>query len=265
MKKLVTLRSLAAIALALGTIAFNTHADGANGTTLAAIKTIGICDTADGQLIYGEISVWNEGVVDTVGLAISDVIQRKVGKNWVPVCTPTIGEPITEIPAGTTLDTATIYHYSCNLPAGTISPTDLIKNTASITILNHSGSLFKAKGPSPSATWNGEFHCLPPEGCVCPLSMGYWGNPDHGADTRIILAEGAQQDAKVRLANQYYAALDNIANGACLPADLDQTLADAAALLALDFSCPPGPPSANCSKAVLLAGLLEDWNTSCEE
>jgi hypothetical protein len=44
-----------------------------NGTTLAAVKTIDICDNGNGTWTYsGEIAIWNQGAIDTLGLAIDD-------------------------------------------------------------------------------------------------------------------------------------------------------------------------------------------------
>src|SRR5882724_2449986 len=89
-------------------------AAGSNGTTLAASKTIDICvlpglnDQGEVQWRYsGDVSVWNEGVVDTQNLTIIDTIQKKgSGSTWVDKYSAVLAPPGV-IPAGTTLATAT--------------------------------------------------------------------------------------------------------------------------------------------------------------
>ena len=207
-----------------------------SGTTLAAAKTIQICneENANGKwTIYGEISVWNAGVVATSGLSISDVIQIKVGSKFLPLCIPVIDfVPGTEIAAGTTLETATTFKYVGEIEPGSVLPTDIVKNTATITILNHSGSLGKAKGPSPSATWSGVFDC-PQVGCTCTYSQGYWGDKpgviwpagydrnapffNSGLTWQNMLDASGGGNGYYILARQYIAATLNIANGSCAP------------------------------------------------
>ena len=67
----------------------------ANGTTLAASKTLNICVKPDGSWQYsGEFSVWNSGAVLTQGFDALDCIQTKVGvsssqtpcQSCVPTC-----------------------------------------------------------------------------------------------------------------------------------------------------------------------------------
>jgi hypothetical protein len=129
---------------------------GQSGTTLAAVKTVGICSLPSGDWRYfGEISVWNTGAIDTVGLVITDTIQNKLNgpSTWVNRYTtttfdPPVTPPLTVIPAGTTLETATVFKYAIEgapLLAGDI------RNVAKLTITHHSGSNVP-KGPEPKAT-----------------------------------------------------------------------------------------------------------------
>jgi hypothetical protein len=274
MKKLFNilpiLTALAVMAVST-TPAFARPTPAQNGTTLAAYKTIDICDelNANGKwTVFGEIAVWNEGAVDTVGLAITDTVYIKVGSKFVVLCSATILDPITEIPAGTTLATATIFKYACEITAGSVLATDTVKNTANITILNHSGSLGTPKGPSPSATWTGVFFCPDDGGSGCTYTQGYWGNkpdviwpaPYDRAATFYLSGQTWQQvlDTPVnasqgyyQLAHQYIAAVLNVASGASVPTGVQTTLNLAAAWLAANN------PSA-CTGAGS-CGTQKDW------
>jgi hypothetical protein len=251
----------------------------ANGTTLAAYKTIDICNVpnANGNwTIYGEISVWNEGAIATVGLAIDDVVEIKVGKKFVILCNATILDPITEIAAGTTLATATVFKYACEIAPGSVSETDLIRNTANITIQNHSGNLGKAFGPSPKATWTDAFYCPEGSGDGCTFTQGFWGNKpdviwpapyDRAAafylsgqtwqevmDTPVNVSQGYYQ-----LAHQYIATVLNVANGASVPTGVQTTLDLALAWLTANA---PGACTANgsCGTQKAWAAILDSYN-----
>ncbi|MDH4232965.1 MAG: hypothetical protein OEW04_13170 [Nitrospirota bacterium] len=158
---------------------------GNNATTLAGYKTIDICvvdptDENPAGTIWrysGEIAVWNEGVLDTVGLNITDFIEYKPGNKWIKAYDMPVTpyDPILhfgEIPAGTTLTTATIFTYSYD--GAPLSGS--IRNNASITILNHSNFIGKPFGPNPKATYTG---LIPPPPCQvdlgCTYTQGYWG------------------------------------------------------------------------------------------
>ncbi len=153
---------------------------GNNATTLAGYKTIDICvvdPTADNPAgtiwrYSGEISVWNEGVIDTVGLNITDFIEYKPSNKWIKAYNmPVTPYPVGKIPAGTTLATATTFTYSFE---GAPLP-GVIRNNASITILNHSNYVGRPFGPNPKATYLG---LIPPPCQVdlgCTYTQGYWG------------------------------------------------------------------------------------------
>jgi hypothetical protein len=233
--------ALAAVAVITAMTVFSSVASGAtrsNGTTLAGYKTLDICAVNDTTWRYsGEISVWNEGAIDTVGLQIVDFVEYKTGTKFVKA----FDVPITysgEIAAGTTLLTATVFPYS--IDGAPLS--GVIRNNASITILNHSAHLNSRYGPNPKATYTGTVPpppCAPPAGCV--YTQGYWGNkPDvvwpspydrtatfylsgqtwqQVLDTPVNVSQGYYQ-----LAHQYIAALLNQANGAPVPSGIQDTL-----------------------------------------
>ncbi len=230
----------AAALLAVAPFATAAPPSASNGTTLAGYKTIDICLSADNQWVFsGLISVWNEGAINTIGLAITDTIQNKTGTKWVNQYSPTITLVPSVISAGTTLTTATVYPYTYT---GAALAGD-IRNVAKITITNHSGNLGKAFGPEPKATYSGS---NPPPPCLvtgggCTYTQGYWGNKpsvvwpspfDRTAlfylsgqtwqgvmDTPVNVSQGYYQ-----LAHQYIAAVLNQANGASVPQGVEDTL-----------------------------------------
>jgi hypothetical protein len=235
-----------------------------NGTTLAGYKTIDICSVDDTTWRYsGEISVWNEGVIDTQGLNITDFIEYKTGNKWIKAHDMTITpNPFGEIPAGTTLETATVFQYTYDGDPllGTI------RNNASITILNHSGSIGKAFGPNPKATYTGSMPPPPCEKpCGCVYTQGYWGNkpgvvwPDtYSRDTTFFLSEQTWQqvfdlavggNSYYNLAHQYMAAVLNKANGACVPDGVQTTLDDATTWFNLNApsACERTGPARPCA------------------
>ncbi len=158
-----------------------------NGTTLAAYKTLDICVVAPptpasaGLWRYsGEIAVWNDGAIDTQSFLITDNIQSKAfgssGQfvNTIPV---TAFDPLlTVIPAGTTQLTALTTAYSVDAAPLVDS---YIRNSAQLTITNHSGHIGVPFGPNPKFTYTGT---LPPPACDegnndgCTYTQGYWGS-----------------------------------------------------------------------------------------
>jgi hypothetical protein len=236
-----------------------------NGTTLAGYKTIDICSLPDGNWRYsGEIAVWNEGAIDTVGLSIADFIEYKTATKWIKAYDmPVTPNPFGEIPAGTTLETATVFQYTYDgAPlAGTI------RNNASITILNHSSSIGKPFGPNPKVTWSGEVKPCP-TGMGCTYTQGYWGNkPDvvwpapYSRDATFFLSGQTWQvvmDTPVnvsqgyyQLAHQYIAAVLNQANGAYVPQGIQDTLA-----LAFNWLKANGPSACTANGS---CGTQKDW------
>ena len=175
---------------------------------------------------------------NTEGLVITDFIENKTGKQFVKAFDVPI-KVVDEIIAGTSLDKATIFSYSVD--AAPLSGT--IRNNASLTITNHSGSLGTPFGPNPKATYTGT---IPPPACTpapagCTLTQGYWGNkpgviwPDPFSRTAtFFLSEQTWQqvlDTPVndspgyyQLAHQYIAAVLNQANGASIPSGVQDTL-----------------------------------------
>jgi hypothetical protein len=229
----------AVLPLLLAVQAGPAQAQGKNGTTLAAYKTIDICEVASGTWRYsGYIAVWNEGVIATKGLAITDTIQNKPANTWlfgynVPIAI------YAEIPAGTTLDTATIFPYSVDRA----SLTGTVRNVASVTITNHSGAT-GPKGPETKATFTGTIKPCAETGGGCAYTQGYWGSkpgvvwPYPYLRTNIFYRSGQtwQQvlDTAVnsapgyyQLAHQFIAATLNAANGASVPNGVATTLTTA--------------------------------------
>jgi hypothetical protein len=284
---LVCLAVAVAVTALLAPAMFAGKPDGdQSGTTLAAYKTIDICElrapgTIDGDdpglwRYSGEIALWNEGAVDTVGLEITDVIEYKVGnKPWktayvtLTIAPDDAGDTLV-IPAGTTMETAITIPYSYD--GAPLEGT--IRNKATITILNHSGSLGKPKGPEPKATWFGPIE--PCGGCnpdACTYTQGYWGNKPG-----VVWPEGYSRDAwfwyddltgegqtwqqvldaptggsgYYILAHQYIAAVLNKANGVCVPKGVQDTinLADA-------WFDTNGPSACDCKGSC--CGLQKDW------
>jgi hypothetical protein len=238
--------SLMALIAVLGLVALFTapamaQKPGKNGTTLAGYKTIDICELPDGNWRYsGEIAVWNDGAVATENFTIEDCIQNKTGAGQFVdrYCAASFDPPLTVIPAGTTQLTALTTKYTI---VG--APLDgYIRNRAQLTITNHSGSLGTPKGPEPKATWLGtEVPACPLEGqCGCTYTQGYWGSkpgviwPDgfdrnapfflSGLTWQQILDGVPGGNGYFILAHQYIPAVLNQANGACVPAGIQDTI-----------------------------------------
>jgi hypothetical protein len=213
------------------------QAQGKSGTTLAAYKTLDICAVDSQTWRYsGKIAVWNEGAVPTVGLAIVDTIQNKPGTVWqnaynVPIIVSG------EIPAGTTQDIATIYHYSVDL--GMLPGT--VRNVADVTITNHSGSTV-AKGPETKFTYTGTVTPCANTGGGCAYTQGYWGSKpgvvwpqpyDRNGNfylsgqtwQQVLDTAGNTAPGYYQLAHQFIAATLNVANGAYVPTGISTTLA----------------------------------------
>lgn len=247
------------------------------GTTLAAFKTIDICDLGNGIWRYsGEIAVWNEGAVDTVGFTINDWIEVKpyisTGSEWIKLGDVFVNYMPGEIPAGTTQETAIVFPYSVNLPA---YKDGYIRNNVQLTILNHSGSLGTPKGPNPKATYMGS---MPPPPCQvgpgCTYTQGYWKNhpeawpegysPDayfflSGQTWMQVLGTKPEGNGYYILAHQYIAAVLNIANGASVPHGVQETINSASEWLNTNTpSDCTGPGSCGLQKT--WAGVLDSYN-----
>lgn len=270
---LIAVLALVFIATVTTVVGLSVSAQKKSGTTLAASKTIDICDMGDGNWKYsGDISVWNEGAVATEGLAIQDCIQNKTGSGQF-VDTYCTNIPVfAQIPAGTTMLTATVFHFEIIAPALTGD----IRNVARITITNHSGSLGTPKGPEPKATWLGG---QPPPCYVpptCTYSQGYWGNKpgvvwpapyDRNADFFLsgqtwqqVMDTPTGGNGYYILAYQYIAAVLNQANGAAVPSGVQDTLNLAKAWF--ETSSPASCPKGNtCGIQKTWGGTLEDYNT----
>lgn len=267
-----------AVVAVMATAILNTPADAAgpkkNGTTLAASKTIDICEVDAYTWRYsGEISVWNDGVLDTQGLSIEDCIQFKPeGGQFVNTyCASGFDPAVQEIPAGTTQPNATTFAYS--IDADPLLDGD-IRNAASVTILNHSGSLGTAKGPQPKATWAGEVQpCNTDSGCA--LTQGFWKNHESdwpaGNDPnaefylsgqtwlQVLDTSPSVSQGYYQLAHQYIAAVLNQANGASVPSGVQDILT-----LAADFFATSAqsacPTAGSCGTQKTWAGILDDYN-----
>ena len=260
---------LALSGVALLSMAVPAWAAGQNGTTLAAVKTLGICTVDESTWRYfGEVAIWNEGAVATSGLLVEDHIQNKVAAGqfqntpYAVTFSPPANNSI--IPAGTIQGTATVFKYSVEGAA----LDGEIRNSAKVTILNHSGSLGVPKGPEVKATWTGGTPpaCEEPDGCA--YSQGYWGNkpgvqwPTPYARTAEFYLSGKtwqgvmDSPANVNggyyiLAYQFIAATLNNANGASLPSGVGTILDQASAWFS---SNSPTVCSAKGS-----CGIQKDW------
>jgi hypothetical protein len=273
-KKSLKIFQVAIVLCASLAIYDSAFAQGKNGTTLAAYKTVDICSVSSNPNIWrysGEISIWNQGAVDTVGLKITDFIQYKTGSDWQSGPTALNFEG-GEIPAGTTQATAITFPYSVE---GRALP-GTIRNVATITIMNHSGSLGTPKGPEPKATFIGEVKPCANAGGGCTYTQGYWGNKpgviwpspyirtnpfymsgqtwQQVMNTPVNLSQGYYQ-----LAHQYIAAVLNKANGAAVPDGVATTLDAAKDWLNLNapLTCTA---NGSCGVQKSWAKILDDYN-----
>jgi hypothetical protein len=308
MKKSVVFASC--ILMLMGVIAFGAlpaaAKGGQNGTTLAAYKTIDICevtppnqDGTGGIWRYsGEIAVWNQGAIDTSGFAITDCIQTKeAGGQYLDVpglCMTSFDPILHEIAAGTTQATADVYEYW--VEGAALDPV-YIRNSAYLTILNHSGNIGTPYGPNPKATWAGGY----PPPCLtacggCTYTQGYWenhpeswpsvfnpmgtfylatkevciqncgGSPkDDVYETQpatcldVLSTPVSESQGYYQLAHQYIAAVLNQASGACVPQGVQDTLVPAQQwLVSNDPSACTGPGSCGMQKD--WAAVLDDYN-----
>jgi hypothetical protein len=186
---------------------------GKNATTLAASKTLDICEVTPATSstpatwrYSGVVSVWNEGVLATEGLQITDCIQLWAGKkgfvDYAGTCDAFVNADNVQIPAGTTQPNATVFFYEAEAPAVTVD----VRNIARVKILNHSGSVGKPTGPEPKFTWAGGtvpscvvdcggpfVRCDVPRCSLfpgltpncnreCTYTQGYWGSGINGAN-----------------------------------------------------------------------------------
>ncbi len=247
---------------------------GQSGATLDASKTFDICSIDSTTWRYsGIISVWNSGAVSTIGLAINDFVESKVGggPDWtfgfiVPVAVSG------EIPAGTTEGTAVTFPYSIDAPAVVGS----IRNNLTVTILNHSGHLGVAFGPNPKVSFTGTI--LPcPTDLGCTYTQGYWGNKPgvvwpapYSRDAFFYLSgqtwQGVLDTAPsaspgyYQLAHQYIAAVLNIHKAehpAYVPSGIQDILNQAAVWFGANA------PSACTAKGS--CGLQKTWAATLDE
>jgi hypothetical protein len=147
---------------------------GSSGTSLLASKTAvltWVCENGEPRLhMVGTITITNSGAVATSGLTITDVVQWRDGtmNDWAQETTfPVATGPLA---AGETRN----YPYDVVI---TSRDDATYRNTANITITNHSGNLGTPFGPSPksSVSW----FAAPTDLCGqvggCTLTRGYWG------------------------------------------------------------------------------------------
>ncbi|HYJ78284.1 MAG TPA: hypothetical protein VEW03_01675 [Longimicrobiaceae bacterium] len=251
-----------------------------NGTTLAAIKTLDICRAPGGALVgSGEISVWNAGALATSGLAIWDRIQTKGASgqysDYVTVASFSPDPATTVIQPGTDISDpdhpATVFKYTVTFAPGATALS--YRNSARVTIMNHSGSLGRASGPEPKYTFTGTIQpCSVDLGCT--LTQGYWGTygPEQNPHTwpagfsrdapffnsgmtwqQVLDASPAGGNAYIILAHQYIASVLNQANGAAVPAGVQSSLTFAQTY----FSGATAPDKGTI---VTHATVLDDYN-----
>jgi len=212
--------------------------------------------------------VTNQGDVATVGLTIHDLLEHRVPPNWFTL----FNQPVTvsgQIPADTTV--AFPYSYDADALPTAVA----IRNTAIVTILNHSGHLGVPWGPNPKTDWEGEVQPCPAD-LGCTYTQGYWGNkpdvvwPDpYSRDATFFLSGQTWQqvmDTPVnvsqgyyQLAHQYIAAVLNKANGAYVPQGVQDTLNLAYAWLGATgpSACTGG---GSCGTQKDWAAILDQYN-----
>ena len=255
-----------------------------NGTTLAAYKTIDICTVNDTTWRYsGEISVWNEGAVDTQGFLITDWIQAKAfdaSGQFVNTIQVTAFDPVLAvIPAGTTQQTALTTKYTVD---GAPLVDSYIRNSAQLTITNHSGQLGQPFGPNPKATYTGP---LPPPACEgdndgCTYTRGYWTSKpgvvwpegfsrdelffNSGKTWQQVLETSAGGNGYYILAAQYIAAVLNqnkAIDPAVAPEGVQETIDLATAWFTASADATTAcPKPSSCGLQKTWAGVLDDFN-----
>lgn len=232
------------VALAAMTmLSIDAWAAGTSGSTLQASKTLDICDNGDGTWKYsGEVSVWNTGVNEALGLNIMDCLQYKTAtQSGQPQNVACLAVPLstTTIPGLTQEINALTFPY--DFTSVYTSPLDVsgtIRNSAQVNITNHSGG--QVTGPNPKYTWTGGTppSCNLPQPCGCTYTQGHWDNkPDvvwpAGGPQRtdpffnsgltyqqIMDTSDSGGNAYINLAHQYITAVLNVANGACEPSSV---------------------------------------------
>jgi hypothetical protein len=246
------------------------YSDGAiaqkNATTLAAYKTLDICAVDSTTWRYsGVVAVYNEGAVATQGLIIDDIIQNKTGTMWINMY-PALHVEGTVIPANGTYSDALKFPYSIDRAA----LPGYVRNVASVTIMNHSGSVGTAKGPEPKATFASIVQPCAPTGCT--RSQGYWGAEKNnvmwptgynrtdpfylsGQTWQMVMDTPAKGNGYYILAYQFIAATLNVASGAPVPTGIQDTLSLAATWLSSNI------PGACTSSA---CGAQKDWGKVLE-
>lgn len=276
---------------------------GASGATLQASKTLDICVNGDGSwTYYGEVSVWNTGTAEADGLQIYDCLQYKsptsnkqpqnVECQYVPLGSQTFIPGLTSESSAYTF----AYSFSSNDPigstGGTLGDLDLtgtLRNSAQVTITNHSGGI--VNGPNPKYTFTGTDPSALPScsrTCGCELTQGYWGTTGSTTEPHTWPTTGPQPtdlffnsgltywdmmqlsvqggNAYVNLAHQYIAAVLNVANGACDSSVVDSYIALAAGYFSSwpagsSFCATGGAPGGTyCGLQVTWAAILADYN-----
>jgi hypothetical protein len=111
--------------------------------------TVNATNGTNSASVSGEVCVTNGGDVATEDLAIHDVLT-----NGVPPPDDVIAQQDVDVSSNPVLDPgeSDCYPYEFNLTAAQTHAGGTYKNTANVTITNHSGHLDTPFGPSPSAT-----------------------------------------------------------------------------------------------------------------
>jgi hypothetical protein len=120
---------------------------GSSQYTVAVTKDSGV----DEAYIKGQICVTNGGAQATENLQIVDELRDGVPPPHDLIAT--INIDVSSNPVLDPGETA-CYSYRIDIPPGNIHAGGVYKNTANVTITNHSGHLGEPFGPSPSATTN---------------------------------------------------------------------------------------------------------------
>lgn len=122
-----------------------------NGDTGTSEYTVALTkdNGTDAVFVEGEICVTNGGSVATENLAIEDEL-----RDGVPPPNDLIATVNVDLSANPVLDPGEsyCYPYKIDVPSQDIHAGGTYKNTANVTITNHSGHLGEPFGPSPSTT-----------------------------------------------------------------------------------------------------------------
>lgn len=119
------------------------------GDSKAVTYTVTVEKDAGTDVAYvsGQVCVTNGGSEATEGLAINDVLTAPNDKDNVIMSTAV------DVSGNPSLAPGETHCYSYKFSASGLDGGETYKNTANVTITNHSGSLGTPKGPSPSATF----------------------------------------------------------------------------------------------------------------